>query len=269
MTPKKNSASIESHITKEPSPSSSARFYYAVPLFLLFLVLAVFLRLSDQFNEMFVEMNLGRLPRLTEYSLYLAAWFKAAPWCFPAGMFLLTWIHFVFAARKRKYLEFSRTLTIVLLLGAGTMCPVSLFMPLLEISKPCLVKGTLVLTPGGSVPIEDLQIGQFVFTRDVNGHMEQGKIIACFQFNTESHLNIRLRSGEILRATSEHPILTEEGFKCAGALTSEDYVGTSEGYGQIEAIKIIRGPVSVHDLSVEPNHTYLANGIWVHNKIGQ
>jgi len=85
-------------------------------------------------------------------------------------------------------------------------------------------------------------------------------------------IKIRLRSGEELRATSNHPLLTPFGWKRAGDLAVGDPVAagrpdpgvSAARWGSIAGISP-DGEAEVFDASVPGTHSFLADGYVSHN----
>ncbi len=77
----------------------------------------------------------------------------------------------------------------------------------------CLVGETLVSTPCGAVPIQELSIGDFVITP-----MGPKSIIATMNSFSHDLLQIELSDGRKLICTHDHPFITDDGFIIASAL---------------------------------------------------
>lgn len=134
----------------------------------------------------------------------------------------------------------------------------------------CLVEGTLVSTPTGPIPIEDIRIGQQVTSISETGDEVTGRVVSTVTGNADAYLQIQLVSaaGELhaLNVTGSHPLATGTGWKPARQLCSGELIQSREGDWRIRAINAVSRKVRVHDLTVEPHHTFLANGVLVHNK---
>ena len=130
----------------------------------------------------------------------------------------------------------------------------------------CIVAGSMISTPRGLVPIEELSRGGIVLSLDGSGRLSESVIENILESDASTYLLIRLEDGRELAVTSYHPIGTEDGWRIAGDLTVGVSVmtisGKSTATGTIEKANEGR----VYDLSVEPHQNYYANGILVHNK---
>lgn len=138
--------------------------------------------------------------------------------------------------------------------------------------RSCFVPGTLVLTPGGPVPIEALRPGDLVRACDVaTGRLATQPVLATSSRTVPAVLDIVV-AGERITCTPEHPFWMpgEGAWREAGTLRAGDLLRTHEGRDvPVEAA----GPRSgtgwrVHNLTVAGLSTYLvsAAGIVVHNK---
>lgn len=72
-----------------------------------------------------------------------------------------------------------------------------------------------------------------------------------------------------LVSSKDHPIETQEGFKCAEILSSSDQVLTKKGFIPISSIEKKTSVSLMYDLEVDhPNHRFYADGMSVHNCYG-
>ena len=131
----------------------------------------------------------------------------------------------------------------------------------------CFRKGTLVQQEGGkSTPIELLKEGDEVLSFD-----EQGKISVSKVTKVHVHkepqpiLRVKFWRGEVF-ATPNHWVLNQyDAFSEIGRLTAEDAL--VDGMGQLRPIigAELIGSEPVYNLTVVPNHTFIANNVRVHN----
>lgn len=93
----------------------------------------------------------------------------------------------------------------------------------------CVASGTLISTPQGQVPVEQIQDGDEVFAYDI----ELGQLVVARVAGTASRKVNELLEIEVsettLRVTAEHPIMTRRGWVRAGELTEEDEVLCHDG----------------------------------------
>lgn len=87
----------------------------------------------------------------------------------------------------------------------------------------CFVAGTLVMTPQGRRPIEQLEAGDKVLTSD--GVMRIKRLVR----NTATQLvEVKLGNGKTIRCTPEHPFFTDAGWVCAKNLAGRRLVSGAE-----------------------------------------
>lgn len=93
----------------------------------------------------------------------------------------------------------------------------------LVIIDECFVAGTLVSTPIGRVPIENLNAGDKVLTS--NGEMRIKKLVRNI---TNKLVEVRLNNGEVIKCTPEHPFFTDIGWVCAKYLEGRRLISDSD-----------------------------------------
>ena len=146
---------------------------------------------------------------------------------------------------------------------------------------PCFPAGTQVLTPDGARPIEALKVGDRVVSwpaesvtgRDLKTARDVvARVARVKERFADEVLTIALGEGRTLRATPNHPIYsaTRGGFVVAGELTVDEKVvvrGEDGAPAELAVTKVDKeaGPIAVYDITVDPTHTYFAEGVWVHN----
>jgi hypothetical protein len=133
----------------------------------------------------------------------------------------------------------------------------------------CFLAGTLVLTPSGEVPIEQLTAGDSVYSFGENGEISISAVAAKSVSMRESHYTVVAGEFEA-NATAEHPFLTPQGYVEASLLSAGDIVLVYRGGSLDEEVvtSVFEIPFlsEVHNLQVEGDHTFFANGFAVHNK---
>ena len=126
----------------------------------------------------------------------------------------------------------------------------------------CLVGSTLITTPTGLVPIKDIKIGDTVLTY-LDGKLVEDTVINSRSTGVKTVRDYTFSNGTILTGTSNHPVMTPEGWKDLGEAVSilipesnlyTTVVSKSEEYKE-----------EVYNLTVGNNHTYIANGLLTHN----
>jgi hypothetical protein len=159
----------------------------------------------------------------------------------------------------------------------------------------CFEAGSLVATPGGSVPIEQLAIGDAVLAFDErSGAVTPRQVTATFVHEVEASGRLALSDGRVLRVTAEHPIydaglgayvraeaLTKSrtlvtlsqslapGGRSAGLETLEERVASVALVATTSSAFVSHSPgspVTVFNISVGGLENYFVEGVLVHNK---
>ena len=130
----------------------------------------------------------------------------------------------------------------------------------------CLAAGTRVATPAGAVPVERLQIGDTVLSRDAAGRPVQAVVRAVYAVQPEEFFALQA-GGRVLRVTAEHPVQTAPGtWTRADCLAVNSPLGTADGPAALD--RVTRQPATspAYNLLVSPGGTFFAEGFLVHNK---
>ena len=133
--------------------------------------------------------------------------------------------------------------------------------------KGCFVKGTPVLVPGGSKPIEDIKVGDTILTRkDADSDdLAEAMVTQTFTHIVDGYLII---NGS-LRVTPEHRMWVNSEWKDAGDIQVGDaLLGSSGGKVIVTSLEWQKGQFEVHNLAVKDYHSYFAGNVWVHNQKG-
>ena len=127
----------------------------------------------------------------------------------------------------------------------------------------CLAAGTMVLTPEGSIPVEDIQEGEIVLSyNEQTCAIEPNTVYyTTFHSDYDGYLFINDR----LKITENHPVYTTEGLLDAGDLSVGNVMMTIDGEETITSISAIYDLTTVYNFEVSGNHNYFANGVLVHN----
>jgi hypothetical protein len=143
----------------------------------------------------------------------------------------------------------------------------------------CVLEGTMIKTPNGEVPIEDLKTYDTVIGYDLNNNKEvETHIIGQSIHNAERYVEV---NG--LRITTGHPIWTKQGWSC---IDPQEYYQECLMYGgeepsvtdirplqlgdemlnsTVEEIKSVYSPTHVYNIEVDKFRNYIADNILVHN----
>ncbi|WP_189087121.1 polymorphic toxin type 30 domain-containing protein, partial [Promicromonospora citrea] len=141
----------------------------------------------------------------------------------------------------------------------------------------CFVAGTPVLTVDGPRPIEEIRVGDKVWTRNLDTGTDELALVAetfVHQTLVLYHLTI---GGQRISTTAEHPFMTaDRGWQMAGNLRVGDVLVTVEGTATVQAVEVEERDLvdieQVYNFHVEDTHTYyvLAGDlpVLVHNNHG-
>lgn len=154
----------------------------------------------------------------------------------------------------------------ILVIAVASVAAVFGVLVLLQVTRRCVVEGTLIETPGGRRRVESLQAGDPVLSVGADGQRIDATVVAIHKGTAAHCKRLSVRGGETLAVTSTHPVATTRGWRAAGHLAVNDVVHTAAGFLPIDKIENAFGLVTVYDLTVEPGETFIAAGIVVHNK---
>ncbi len=143
-------------------------------------------------------------------------------------------------------------------------------------NRSCVAEGAQVLTPKGLVFIEQLAIGDLVFSVDPETGCREATRLVGIRTARRPCLLFTTVDGEQIRATAEHPFLSPEtgAYERADAWQSgrlsEVYRHTVDGEllrVEVSSCVPLAGELQVFDLSVSSEfHNFVADGFVVHNK---
>ncbi len=135
----------------------------------------------------------------------------------------------------------------------------------------CFINSTLVETPSGSIPIQDVNVQDFVYT--VNDVAEsQGNYYVSNIIKSKAYMLVEISvDGELLLCTPEHPFYTLHGWVLARELSSRYRLLSKDGsWVKIDSVYIVElaQPVEVRTLTIEGAGAYRVGvgGYLVHNK---
>ena len=136
----------------------------------------------------------------------------------------------------------------------------------------CFVAGTQVLTETGNTAIENIQVGDYVWsTNPETNETEIKRVARIFRNEASEIVHIKL-NGETITCTNEHPFYSPIlGWTAACKLKAGDILVTLNGnLIVVEWVQheILESPVTVYNFEVEDFHTYYVgdnDGVLVHN----
>ena len=130
----------------------------------------------------------------------------------------------------------------------------------------CFLAGTMILTGDGSeIPIEDIKEGMEVYAFDKeSGELKVSKVSQTFFHPKE---NTYLIVNDNLLVTPNHPVLNNNKWVEIGELEEGDMLTDKDNNPiLISKIEEVDELSDVFNFEVEKYHTYVAEGIIVHNK---
>ena len=140
------------------------------------------------------------------------------------------------------------------------------------VTHACFTADTLVLTRDGKKPIKNIQIGDEVYSENVEtGEKGFKRVEQTFVKETKILIHLLIDDIEI-KTTPEHPFwIPQKGWIPAGELSVDDTVKLNSGaLLKISSITqdILTQPISVYNFEVEEWHTYFVSqhGVLVHNE---
>lgn len=141
-------------------------------------------------------------------------------------------------------------------------------------NKGCFLPETpITLADGGQRPISEIRAGDRVLAFSPDGLPVPATVRQVLTHEVESYLVIRTLTTE-LHVTEEHPFYVGDGtFKTIESLHVGDAINAYDGAGHFASQRLLamerrQEHVTVYNLEVDSPHTYVANGIAVHNKGG-
>jgi len=125
----------------------------------------------------------------------------------------------------------------------------------------CLTSGTLIDTPAGRVPVEQLQVGMTVWTVDPAGQLAAVPVIKIASVSVPPSfkvVKVSLDDGRTISAAPGHPTGDNRAL-------GEYQTGDSLDRGRVISVELIDyWPGTTHDiLPAGPVGVYRANGIWL------
>lgn len=130
----------------------------------------------------------------------------------------------------------------------------------------CFTGKTLVLTPSGEKEIQQIVVGDLVVSFDDAGGIFESKVLEVHVHENEKVFEYEIWGGKKLEATPNHWVLNQfNAFVCIGTLGPDDCLVDQNAHLRPIVNKKPIGNHTVYNLTVETKHTFIANGIRVHN----
>ncbi len=133
----------------------------------------------------------------------------------------------------------------------------------------CLAKGTPIPTPAGATAIENLRVGDPVWSV-VEGKLQAGVVKALTETRADRYMEISAGDSRIV-VTPEHPVMAGPGeYRIARLLKPGDRVYRMRD-GKLDAVTIrsiqtVRARSAAYNLLVMPGGTFIPADLVVHNK---
>ena len=130
----------------------------------------------------------------------------------------------------------------------------------------CFTGDTLVSVPGGTQRIDKIQVGDNVCSFDDKGDIYASKVLKVHEHENEDVVRYKLWGGKFVDATPNHWVLNQfNAFVGIGTLGGDDCVVDEFGHLRPIVERVELGAHTVYNLTVEGQHTFIANGVRVHN----
>lgn len=130
-------------------------------------------------------------------------------------------------------------------------------------SRRCIVRGTVIHTPSGPRPVEQIRVGDKVWGFDTN---RKEPVVTKVLVADPVKLTDTVKLGD-LHLTADHPIYVQGQWKPVGRIKPDDLLLslnlTEQPAGHLE---VVPGEVYGYEITVEPPENYFAGGVLVHNK---
>lgn len=129
----------------------------------------------------------------------------------------------------------------------------------------CFAAGTIVRTPDGDKEIQRIKVGDLVYSFDEFGTVKESKVLKIFVHENDEVYKVSFWGGSF-DVTLNHWVLNQyNSFVEVGTLTQDDCLVDSMGHLRpVKSFEFI-SEQPVYNLTVEDNHTFIANNIRVHN----
>lgn len=132
----------------------------------------------------------------------------------------------------------------------------------------CFLEGTKIkMADGTEKNIEDIQVDDQIltFNNPITRKLVAGEVTNTFEHIVDGYLLIN----DNLKVTPEHMVWLNSGWQMIGQARVGDILLDKNGvYVTIESIEKVQELVKVYNITVKDYHTYIADGIYVHNDKG-
>lgn len=130
----------------------------------------------------------------------------------------------------------------------------------------CFTGDTLVSVPGGTQRIDKIEVGNSIYSFDHKGVVHNAKVLKVHKHYGEDVVRYKLWGDSFLDATPNHWVLNQyNAFVAIGTLGADDCTVDEQGHLRPIISRTDLGEHTVYNLTVENQHTFIANGVRVHN----
>ncbi len=130
----------------------------------------------------------------------------------------------------------------------------------------CFAAGTkILLADGTNKPIEQMVVGDKVWTFNdpASRELTVGRVAEVVNHLVSEYMII---NGQV-KITPEHQVFANNHFKDAGQLKVGDWLLSKNNEKiLVRQVEIKHELIKVYNLRIDPQHTYIADGFWVHNQ---
>jgi hypothetical protein len=139
----------------------------------------------------------------------------------------------------------------------------------------CVAEGTLISTPRGPVPVQELGVGDEISSVDPKTGLTYAAKIVAVRSARRPCVLLSMDPGEEIQVTVEHPFLSPEtsGYEPAARFLHKELKEVCRLRDEklfavrVQTCRELPGSRQVFDLTVDsPHHNFVANGFVVHNK---
>ncbi len=140
-------------------------------------------------------------------------------------------------------------------------------------NKGCFLPDTPIrMADGSELPLSEIKQHDRVLAFKSDGQVVPALVRTIITYDVDEYQVVRA-GNRVLQVTNEHPFYVGNGtFKTLEALNVGDSIFIFDGKGlssqRIESIETVHKKTRVYNLQTDAPHTYLANGVAVHNKGG-
>ena len=130
----------------------------------------------------------------------------------------------------------------------------------------CFTGSTLISTPDGETPINELKVGDTVVSFDDRSTLHEAKVLKVHIHQDNKVNRYHFWGGRYIEATPNHWVLNQfNTFVAIGSLGADDCLIDENNHLRPLLNIDPMGAAEVFNLTVENQHTFIANGIRVHN----